>query len=57
MLTGKEMALLHDLQETLALRRDWVTVAYLQCVIDRIIDEHPEYLAMPDLVDRSAVLH
>lgn len=57
MLTAKDMAWLHDLQETLALRRDWVTVAYLQCVIDRIVDEHPVHFAPVDSLGRSVVLH
>jgi hypothetical protein len=57
MLTAKEMAWLHDLQEDLALRRDWVSVAYLQCVIDRIVDEHPAHPAPVDMADRPVVLH
>lgn len=57
MLTAKEMAWLHDLQEDLASRRDWVTVAYLQCVIDRIVDEHPAHPAPVDMADRPVVLH
>lgn len=57
MLKATEMAWLKELQEDLALRRDWVTVAYLQCVIDRILDEHPVPGAPLDMVDRRVVLH
>lgn len=57
MVSVKEMAWLHNLQQDLATKRDWVTVAHLQCVIDRIVDEHPFPSVHSEDRDGDTVFH
>lgn len=57
MLSAREMAWLHSLQEDLAAKRDWVSVAHLQCLIDRIVDEHPATLSCAQAQDHGIILH
>lgn len=57
MLNAKEMAWLKELQEDLAIRDDWVAVAHLQIVIDRIVDEHPRNLRGSGLGTLVSVLN
>lgn len=57
MLTAKELVWLHDLQLNLAIRRDWIAVAHLQCLMDRIVDEHPVLASDSNPAGHGAVLH
>ncbi len=57
MLTAKELVWLQDLQLNLAIRRDWVAVAHLQCLMDRIVDEHPVLASDSNPAGHGAVLH
>ena len=40
MLTKRELLWLHALQSDFAVKRDWVAVGHVQCLIDYIADEH-----------------
>jgi hypothetical protein len=57
MMTEREFALLHSLQSTLALKRDWVAVGHLQALIDRISSEHGGFIESPGSAEREAVIH
>ena len=57
MLSAREMVWLHSLQEDLAAKRDWVSVAHLQCLIDRIADEHPVALSLTQAQEHEIILH
>lgn len=57
MLTKTELAFLHGLQSDLALKRDWVAVGHLQCLIDRIADEHGFVHTEPMVSCADLVVH
>lgn len=56
-MTKRELTLLHNLQCNLALKRDWVAVAHLQALIDRISDEHGGFDAQSCEANLSVAIH
>lgn len=57
MMTKRELALLHSLQGTLALKRDWVAVGHVQALIDRISNEHGGFVELPGSARQEPVIH
>ena len=42
MINRRELAWLHALQMSLAIKRDWVALAHLQALIDHLAEKHME---------------